>query len=60
MTLQRLAFSPSSSPGPVRKVIVSGSLSMAGDVISRPWEPPEGGTGALSGCKWLLLQGEQK
>lgn len=50
MTLQRLAFSPSSSPGPVRKVIMSGSLGTAEHVLSRPWKPPEGW---CKSYKWL-------
>lgn len=53
---QRLLMGDSSSPGAVRKVIMSGSLGMAECVLSRPWEPPEGWDRS---CKWLLLQGEQ-
>lgn len=52
MTLQRLAFSPSSSPGPVREITTSGSLGMAEHVFSRPWGPPEG---CYRSCKWLQV-----
>lgn len=50
LTLQRLMFSPSSSPGPVRNVIVSGSLAVAGRVLSSPQALP--GWWQRS-CKWL-------